>query len=86
MDEIACRGCGATIVIDSGKMLHRGDHAVQACGACGAEARLRLSDLNRPPLSRGDNTVSSVDHSDGEGGRRPKWLSRRRSKPSEESH
>lgn len=31
-------------------MLYRGDHAAQACPTCGAEAKLRLGDLNRPPL------------------------------------
>lgn len=48
VDEVACRECGAPIVLDSAKMAYRGDHAGQPCEACGAEARLRLADLNRP--------------------------------------
>lgn len=51
VDEVACRECGAPIALDSAKMLYRGDHAAQPCDACGAEARLRLADLNRPPVS-----------------------------------
>lgn len=50
VDEVSCRECGASILLDSAQMVYRGDHAGQACGVCGAEAKLRLSDLNRPPL------------------------------------
>lgn len=54
VDEVPCRSCDEPILLDSAKMLYRGDYATQPCEACGKEARLRLSDLNRPPLKDPD--------------------------------